>query len=89
MKLSPSKPENVARVNGQLQGGLIVVDVSQDGPAVRSGIQRGDILIGLHQWETLTLDNVLYVINHPEAPTFGPLKFFVIRDGVVRRGTLQ
>jgi serine protease Do len=89
MKLSPSKPENVARVNGQLQGGLIVTDVAQDGPALRSGIQRGDILIGLHQWETLTLDNVMYVVNHPDAATFGPLKFFVIRDGVVRRGTLQ
>lgn len=89
MKLSPSRPENVARVNGQLQGGLVVLDVAVDGPAIRSGIQRGDILIGLHQWETLSIDNVLYVLNHPEAATFGPLKFFVIRDGVVRRGTLQ
>lgn len=89
MKLSPGKSETVNRVNGQLQGGLMVVDVAQDGPAIRSGIQRGDILIGLHQWETLSIDNVMYVLNHPEAATFGPLKFFVIRDGVVRRGLLQ
>jgi serine protease Do len=89
MKLNPAKVETVHRVNGQLQGGLLVVDVSSDGPAARSGIQRGDILIGLHTWETLSIDNVMYVLNHPEAATFGPLKFFVIRDGVVRRGQLQ
>ena len=57
--------------------------------AERTRIQRGDILIGLHQWETLTLDNVMYVLNHPEASTFTPLQFFVIRGGQVRRGSLQ
>ncbi|MBX7105433.1 MAG: trypsin-like peptidase domain-containing protein [Gemmataceae bacterium] len=89
MKLAPTTPETVHRVNGQLQGGLQVVDLAVDGTAARSGIQRGDILIGLHQWETLTIDNVLYVLNHPELGNFSPLKFFVVRGGQVRRGTLQ
>jgi serine protease Do len=89
MKLAPTAPDSVHRVNGQLQGGMAILDVSVEGPAARAGIQRGDILIGLHQWETLTLDNVMYVLNHPEANTFAPLKFFVIRGGQVRRGSLQ
>lgn len=89
IKLAPTAPESVQRINGQLQGGLTVVDVAVDGVAARSGIQRGDILIGLHQWETLTIDNVLYVLNHPDAASFTPLKFFVVRGGQVRRGTLQ
>lgn len=89
MKLQPTTTDTVARVNGQLQGGLSVVEVNAEGPAGRSGIQRGDILIGLHQWETLSIDNVLYVINHPDAGSFAPIKFFVIRNGQVRRGTLQ
>ena len=33
-------------------------NVHADGTAAKAGIQRGDILVGLHQWETLTLDNV-------------------------------
>jgi serine protease Do len=89
MKLVAMPPDAVHRVNGQLQGGMSIVDVATEGPAARAGIQRGDILIGLHQWETLTLDNVLYVLNHPDANTFAPLKFFVIRGGQVRRGALQ
>ena len=89
MKLMPTAPDSVHRVNGQLQGGMSIIEVSTEGPAARAGIQRGDILIGLHQWETLTLDNVMYVLNHPEANTFAPLKFFVIRGGQVRRGSLQ
>lgn len=89
IKLAPTSPDAVHRVNGQLQGGMAIVDLSTEGPAAKAGIQRGDILIGLHQWETLSLDNVLYVLNHPEAGTFAPLQFFVIRGGQVRRGNLQ
>lgn len=89
MRLAPIPADSVHRVNGQLQGGMSIVEVSAEGPAGRAGIQRGDILIGLHQWETLTLDNVLYVLNHPDANSFAPLKFFVIRGGQVRRGSLQ
>jgi serine protease Do len=68
---------------------MAIIDILADGPAARAGIQRGDILIGLHQWETLSLDNVLFVLNHPDAGTFTPLQFFVIRGGQVRRGNLQ
>jgi serine protease Do len=89
LKLAPSAAESVTRVNNQFRGGLTVVDVSLEGPAARSGIQRGDILIGLHQWETLTIDNVVYVLNHPDGASFGPLKYFVIHSGEVRKGTLK
>ena len=37
----------------------------------------------------LTLDNVLFVVNHPDRHTFGPLKFFILRGGQFHRGTLQ
>ena len=51
----------------------------------RAGLKKGDILVGLHQWETLSLDNVTYVLNHPELTTFNPLSFFVLRGGQVAR----
>jgi serine protease Do len=79
--------ETVVRVNSQLHGGLEVVAVSDDGPAAKAGIQRGDILVGLHHWETLTVDNVAFVLNHPDLARFSPLNFFIIRNGQVRRGS--
>jgi serine protease Do len=87
--LSPVAPESVARVNRQLNGGLEVTEITADGAAARAGIKKGDILVGLHQWETLSLDNVTYVLNHPELGTFNPLSFYVLRAGQVRKGTIS
>ncbi|HEX4591639.1 MAG TPA: trypsin-like peptidase domain-containing protein, partial [Gemmataceae bacterium] len=88
VKLQPASLDQVTRANSALHGGLLVTEVFADGVAGRAGFQRGDILIGLHQWETLSADNVTYVLNHPELATFSPVRFFIIRNGQVRRGWL-
>ena len=88
VKLQPAPTEQVTRVNAALHGGMLVTEVFADGVAGRAGFQRGDILIGLHQWETLTGDNVNYVLTHPDLATFNPVRFFIIRNGQVRRGWL-
>jgi serine protease Do len=85
-RLQPAAPDSVTRVNSQLHGGLSVTELAPDGAARKAGLQRGDILIGLHQWETLSLENVNYVLNHPDLPTIVPLRFFIIRGGQVQRG---
>ncbi len=83
-----SNPAEVTRTHPQLRGGLVIESVQPEGPAARAGLRSGDVLVGLHLWEMLTLDNVLFVINHPERHTFGPLKFFILRGGQFHRGTL-
>lgn len=88
LQLSPVAPETVAKVNRQLHGGLEVTNVQADSPAAKAGIKKGDILVGLHQWETISLDNVHFVLNHPELATFNPLSFYIVRAGQVRRGYL-
>ena len=57
--------------------------------AAKSGIQRGDILVGLHQWEMLTLDNVRFVLEHPDLASFNPLRFYIVRNSQVHRGWIQ
>jgi serine protease Do len=88
VKLQPAVADQVTRVNAALHGGMLVTEVFTDGVAGRAGFQRGDILIGLHQWETLTAENVNYVLTHPDLATFNPVRFFIIRGGQVRRGWL-
>jgi serine protease Do len=78
----------VGRVNQQLHGGLEVTAIEADSIAAKAGIRRGDILVGLHQWETLTVDNVAFVLGHPQLATFNPLSFYVVRGGQVRRGSI-
>jgi serine protease Do len=89
LRLAPVTVDQVARVNTQLHGGLEVTAVNSDSVGGRAGIVKGDILVGLHQWETVSLDNVTYVLNHPELPTFNPLSFYIVRAGQVRRGQLN
>jgi serine protease Do len=89
VRLSAVHAELVSRNNSQLHGGLAVVDVNPEGAAAKAGIQRGDILVGLHQWETVNLDNVAFVLNHHDLPSFNPLRFFVLRSGLVLHGWIQ
>jgi serine protease Do len=89
MRLQGVGGESVTRTHPQLRGGLMVLEVRPDSPAERAGIQRLDVLVGLHQWEMLNLDNVLFVLNHPDLATFQPMRFYILRSGQVHRGWLQ
>ena len=86
VKVAPVGADAVAKANPQLRGGLQVVDVSAGSVAATAGIQKGDVLVGLHLWETLNVDNVTFVLNHKDLGTFLPLKYFVARDGKLKDG---
>jgi serine protease Do len=89
LRLTGISPDGVTRVNTQLHGGLLVADVRPDSAAGRAGLQRGDVLVGLHMWEMLTLDNVRFVLEHPDLASFNPLRFYILRGSTVHRGWLQ
>lgn len=63
------------------RGGLEVADVQVNGPAYLKGIRKGDILVGLHIWETTSDENLEYVLTHPQLRSIGPLKFYIVRNG--------
>ena len=86
VKVAPVGAEAVAKANPQLRGGLQVVEVAAGSIAATAGIQKGDVLVGLHLWETLNIDNVTFVLNHKDLSTFLPLKYFVARDGKLKDG---
>jgi serine protease Do len=86
VRFRPVSSAMVTRVNEKLHGGLAVVAVSNEGVASKAGIKRGDVLVGLHHWETLSVDNVAFVLNHPDLASFNPLCFYIIRSGQLRRG---
>jgi serine protease Do len=86
LRLLPVAADAVAKANPQLHGGMIVTEVAPSSAAAIAGIVKGDILVGLHNWETLNLDNVVFVLNHKDFATFLPLKYFVARDGKIRDG---
>jgi serine protease Do len=62
------------------RGGMRITEVRSESPAAKNGLHSGDVLVGLHVWETVTTENVTYVLNHPQFGTFNPLKFYILRE---------
>ena len=86
VKVQPVTGEVVTKARKELRGGLLITEVAAGGVASSSGILKGDVLVGLHSWETLNLDNVVFVLTHKDFASFLPLKFYVIRNNDVRDG---
>jgi serine protease Do len=80
--------DQMGQDNKLLKGGLEVTSISSDGTAAKAGIRKGDILVGLHHWETVNVDNVAFVLNHSDLASFSPLSFYIVRSGQVRKGKL-
>ena len=52
LKLEEVSAKQLRQSQTQYRGGMSVVAVRPDSPAARQGIRRGDVLVGLHIWET-------------------------------------
>ncbi len=88
LKMLPVGREIVSKVDAQLRGGMSVIEVGVGTQAAKAGLQKGDVIIGFHQWEAVNIDNVLFAINHKDLATFNPIKTFFLRDGKVRETQL-
>ena len=88
-RLTPLPKSERQLVGDQYRGGLRITAVRPDSPAARNGIRSGDILVGLHIWETVNHENISYVIDHPQLTSFDPLKFYIIRGSETLFGYLH
>jgi serine protease Do len=73
----------------QYRGGLLVTAVRRDSPASADGIRQGDILLGVHIWETISLENVIYILKTDEFATVQPVKFLILRNEATYYGHLS
>ena len=60
-------------------GGLVVTEVRSGGPADAEGIRHGDILVGMHEWETAKLADLTYILSSPEIATLEEVRFYILR----------
>ncbi len=89
MRLAPLASETFNQFQTRYRGGLMVKDIRPNGPAAQQGIRRGDILVGMHVWETVSLDNVNYILNRPDFADQSAIKFYILRRGETLFGHLR
>ena len=87
LRLAPLPEQQKSLVGPRYRGGMRVIHVRENSPASQNGIKADDILVGLHQWETLSPDNVSWILSQPMAEQ--PLKFYLIRGSETLYGHLK
>ncbi|MEX0701233.1 MAG: trypsin-like peptidase domain-containing protein [Planctomycetales bacterium] len=89
VRLRAIPPAQRSLVGPKYHGGMQVVEVRGDSSAAQNGIRTGDVLVGLHLWETTSDNDLSYVLDHPELGTFDPLKFYILRGSETLYGHLR
>lgn len=88
LRAIPVTANELGEARTNFKGGLRITDVRPNGLAERNGIRQGDILVGLHIWETVSLSNLDYILNRADLPNNQAVKFFVVRESVPRMGRM-
>jgi serine protease Do len=86
LKLAVMNHEEFSRLNTRYHGGLTVLDVRPSSPAAQQGIRRGDILVGMHLWETISLENVSYILDRDD---LDKITFYIVRGNETLYGYLR
>ena len=89
LKPGPALADVPGKATGKYRGGLTVADVRKDSLLSAAHIQKGDILVGLHNWEILSSENVDFVLKQiDEGRVRLPLKFYIVRNGETMHGEI-
>lgn len=81
------------RMNNQLQtnyrGGLTITEVRAGSPADQQGLRSGDVLLGIHSWQTSSLGDLAEILQQPEIRQGPNAKFYIVRRDQTLYGHMQ
>jgi serine protease Do len=90
LKLERANASQLDSFRSRYRGGMRVLDVRPASIASDFGIKKGDILVGLHVWETVRWEDINYILNQTSLINGNdPLKFYVVRGQEVLYGNLK
>ena len=90
VKLASIATQDLRQVTSRYNGGMRVVDVRQDSPADKRGIRSGDVLVGIHIWETTSFKDLRYILTRPEVVDADQgVSFFILRGREEFFGNIQ
>ncbi len=81
------------RMNSQLQtnyrGGLLITDVRPGSAANQQGLRSGDVLLGIHSWQTSSVGDLAEILQQPEIRQGPNAKFYIVRRDQTLYGHMQ
>jgi serine protease Do len=88
VRLAKVSETDIGEMDASYHGGLRITSVRSEGMAARHGIRPGDILVGMHIWETASLEDLDYILNKAQLDKDDEIQFYVLRDNKTRVGQL-
>jgi serine protease Do len=88
-KLSPMNDSDFKQLNSAYRGGLRVTDVRKSSPAWQQGIRTDDVLVGMHIWQTTSLENIAYILERGDVSKEEPVVFYIIRGTETLQGQIR
>jgi serine protease Do len=89
LRLAPMDETVFKELGTRYRGGLSVIAVREGGPAALQGIKRGDVLVGMHVWETIALENIAYILDREDLAKLDPMTFYIVRGSDTLYGHLR
>jgi serine protease Do len=80
LKTKVVSSEEVKQQSERFRGGLLVTALDSHGLAATQGIREGDILVGMHVWETISHENLAFILSNSDFDDLEEIEFFVLRD---------
>ena len=78
-----------SRMRTKYRGGLYVTAVRPGSAADQQGIVPGDVLLGIHGWQTSTMKDLVGILEHPDIQRGPRAKFYLIRRDQTLFGHMQ
>ncbi|TWU41422.1 Periplasmic serine endoprotease DegP precursor [Novipirellula aureliae] len=89
----PVAESTIRRLNARMRtsnrGGLYITSVRAGSPADQQGLAAGDILIGIHGWQTNSMSDLAGILEHPDMQQAPKAKFYIVRKEQTLFGHLQ
>jgi serine protease Do len=79
IRVSPVPAQEVSSINEDYRGGLRITEVRPGSPAAKQRLTPGDIIVGIMEWQTVSLDNLQWILSSPHFKSASPAKYYVIR----------
>ncbi|MEO1525630.1 MAG: trypsin-like peptidase domain-containing protein [Planctomycetota bacterium] len=93
IRAKPVSNSGMSRLNNRMQtpyrGGLYITSVRPRSAASEQGIQVGDILLGIHGWQTASMGDLAGILDHPEMRSGPRAKFYIVRQNQTLYGHFQ
>lgn len=74
---------NMRRLNSRMRtkyrGGLYITAVRPGSPADEQGITTGDVLLGIHGWQTSSMKDLAGILEHRDIQRGPRAKFYIVR----------